>query len=340
VRIGTQKEEPQFAFRFTGFGAPCRGVELRKLEPFILVNHGLVTLAATRCAGISDASWYRACAIGQVEPLHRGVARVLGAPATPEQRIAAAVLAAGPGAMASHRSAARLSDIPRPDDDPVDIILPERSRRARLEGVFVHRPRDLLDLQPTRRHNIVTTKLLRWLCDLGAVDPTGVHPAVGHIVTNGIASPAALRWALDTHARKGRSGIAVLRAALDDWLFDGEALDSDLERKMKRLIKRYRLPPMRFHAIIDGYEVDFWVVDTPIVLECDGWEHHDKRRGKFERDRRRDAELIAAGYIVVHFTWTMLNRQPKWVVAKVNEAVARWAPHVAPSSGRQSSRIS
>jgi very-short-patch-repair endonuclease len=315
-------------------------VELRKLERFILANHGLVTLDAIRRADISDAAWYRACAGGQLELLHPAVARVLGATASHLQRIAAAVLAAGPGAMASHRSAAYLWDLPRPADDDVDVTLPHRNRQARLDGVVIHRPRDQIDLAPTRRRGIATAKLLRSLADLGAVDPGGVHSAVGHVVTNGIASPAALRWALESHTRKGRHGVRALREALDDWLFDGTTLDSELERRMKRLAKRYDLPPMLFHPAIAGYEVDFLIVGTPIVLECDGWEFHDKRRRKFERDRMRGIELTAAGYVVVHFTWTMLTRQPQWVASKVIEAVPRWAPHLVPTSGRKSLRIS
>ena len=116
---------------------------------------------------------------------------------------------------------------------------------------------------------------------------------------------------------------SAMRSA--DWLADGKLLDSELERRMKRLAKRYRLPAMRFHALILGFEVDFWVIDTPIVLECDSWEFHDKRRRKFEYDRQRNAELTAAGYIVVHFTWTMLTRQPQWVATIVRDAVARWS---------------
>jgi very-short-patch-repair endonuclease len=73
-------------------------------------------------------------------------------------------------------------------------------------------------------------------------------------------------------------------AALDSWVIDGHVLDSKLEVLMKRLVKRHRLPPMQFHAVILGYEVDFWVIDPPIVLECDSWEFHDKRRDRYERD--------------------------------------------------------
>jgi hypothetical protein len=61
------------------------------------------------------------------------------------------------------------------------------------------------------------------------------------------------------------------------------------------------------------------------VLECGGWEFHDKRRRKFEDDRRRRAELTVAGYIVVHFMWTMLKRQPQWVAATIRGAISRWS---------------
>ena len=55
---------------------------------------------------------------------------MFGAEATPKQTICAAVLAAGPGAMASHRSAAWLWGIPAEPTDPVDVLLPRRTREA------------------------------------------------------------------------------------------------------------------------------------------------------------------------------------------------------------------
>jgi hypothetical protein len=159
-----------------------------------------------------------------------------------------------------------------------------RSREAHLPGVVVHRPRDHRDLNPARRSGIPTTNILRTLCDLGAVDEAAVHDAVGEVLTGGLASALALRAAVRVHGRRGRPGVPALRAALDSWVIDGHVLDSKLEVLMKRLVKRHRLPPMQFHAVILGYEVDFWVIDPPIVLECDSWEFHDKRRDRYERD--------------------------------------------------------
>ena len=102
-----------------------------------------------------------------------------------------------------------------------------------------------------------------------------------------------------------------------DWTADGKGLDSELERLMKNLVKRFELPPAEFHPVVLGYEIDFRVIGTSVLLECDGWESHDKRRHNFELDRKRRAELAAAGYVVVPFTWTMLKRQPQWVASMI-----------------------
>jgi very-short-patch-repair endonuclease len=94
---------------------------------------------------------------------------------------------------------------------------------------------------------------------------------------------------------------------------------------MHRLVTRYGLPAVEFHPIICGHEVDFRVVDTPVVLECDGWAYHGVQRHTFERDRRRDAELIAAGWIVLRFTYRSVTTAPGATADRIAAAVARWS---------------
>ncbi len=308
-------------------------MDLRVISAIARRQHGVVSLAEARRRGaISRAGWYRAVADGRLEPLHPGVARLPGVPVTREQRIAAAVLAAGPGALASHRSAAFLWAVPRPADDPVDVILPVRSREATLEGVVVHRPRDRRDLKPVLRSGIRTTNVLRFLCDLGAVDAPSVHGAVGHVLLNSLARPHDLERAIDVHARRGRHGVPALRAALADWMLDGKPIDSVLERAMSELLARFELPPAEFHAWIAGYEVDFWLIDTPVVLECDGWEFHGRTLAQHHRDTVRDADLIAAGYIPVHFTYRGIDRDPGGVARRIRAALAHWSPGSTPAT--------
>lgn len=299
-------------------------MDTHRLNQFAEDHHGLVTFHAAGRAGMSKSAWYRRLDSELLIPVHPGVARMPGAPVTREQSIAAAVLAAGKGAMASHRSALRLIGVPRPEDDPVDLMFVDRTRGLELRGVVRHRPRDHLDLAPLRRQNIPCSNILRALCDTGAVDAPSVPDAVQHVIVKGLASPHQLMAAVRVHSRQGRAGVPTLREALGEWIVDGKPADRKLESAMHELLTKHKLPSAQFHAQVAGYEVDFWITDTPVVLECDGWEFHGATRAQFERDRDRDSALIAAGYIPVHFTYWMTVRRPHVLVQRIRDALAVW----------------
>jgi very-short-patch-repair endonuclease len=310
---------------------------LSNLHQFAAAHHGLVTMAAAVEAGSSRATWFRALADGRLLPVHRGVARLPGVPPSTEQVIHAAVLATGPGSLASHRTAARLWGIPRPEHDPVEVIVTERNRSPDIAGVVVHRPRDRKDLVPVLRSTIPTTNILRVLCDLGAVDGAAVTSAVGHVLSARMASPAALRAAIDRHSRRGRPGVPAFRTALDEWLIQGRPADSVLELAMRRLFATYGLPPFEFHAVVAGFEVDFAIVGTPIVLECDGWEYHAKTRAQQDRDAVRDATLVAAGAVPVRFTYHQIVRRPAEQARRLRAIIRQWAPEL--EAGARASQI-
>jgi very-short-patch-repair endonuclease len=297
-------------------------MQLSTLDSIATANHGLVS---RETSGLSRSSWYRAVASGHLEQLFPGVARLPGTARTREQRIAAAVLATGPSSLASHRSAAHLWGVPRPPDDPVDVILVGARRRfVGFDDVVIHRPRDLERLRPQRRANIVCTNIMRTVLDLGAVDPSAVPDAVGHVITNRLATLQALETVVIQHSEHGRTGIVALREAVAEWSIDRKPTDSLLEQTMRRLIDRYRLAPVEFHPVICGYEVDFRVLGTPVILECDGWAYHGLERTNFERDRRRDADLIAAGWIVLRFTYRAITTRPKETADRIAATVAQW----------------
>lgn len=294
---------------------------MRNLDDIARGHHGLVTREDAR---LSASAWHRAIRTGRLVRMHPGVARLPGTPDTPEQRIAAAVLACGPSALASHRSAAHLWGIPRQPHDPVDVIVPGRTQERHLDGVVVHRPRDGRRLTPQRREGIACTNVLRTLVDLGAVDPASVRGALGHVLTVKLASIDAVATALEEHARPGRAGVTALREAVDFWSIDSRPADSVLETAMRRLVVRYRLPPVEFHPLIDGWEVDFRVIGTPVILECDGWTSHGLQREQFERDRLRDGRLAAAGWVVVRFTYRAIVTTPAQTARRIAAAVERW----------------
>lgn len=301
-------------------------MRLQDLDPFASRHHGLINWHAARNAGVSRSAWYRAIASGQLEQLYPNVVRVWGSSQTFEQRALAAVWAAGQSAMSSHRTSSRLWRVERPDGDPIEVLLRGRNHNTQPPGVIVHRPRDLLDLRPILRSQVPTTNPLRMLLDLGAVDPDAVEGAMIDLISARVVSPAAIQGALFRHARRGRNGIGPYRAALESWLGEQLPPDSELEAAMARLITAHRLPPVQFHAIVIGFEVDFLVVGTTVVLECDGWSTHGLDRDQFEFDKMRDGELVAAGYLPVHFTWTMLKNAPDQVASRIRRTVERWRP--------------
>ncbi len=109
-------------------------------------------------------------------------------------------------------------------------------------------------------------------------------------------------------------------------MIDGRPIDSALEKRMARLVERYSLPDVEFHAVCAGYEVDFLVTGTTVVLECDGWSTHGADREQFEFDRERGHDLAAAGFIVMRFTWTQITRNPARVANRIDAVTRTWAP--------------
>jgi very-short-patch-repair endonuclease len=304
-------------------------MRLSEFDDWARAHHGIITLEAS---GLSRDAWYRALGSGAIEQLHPFVARLHGTPDTPEQRIIAAVCAVGADALASHRSAARLWGIPRPDDDPVDVLLPSQRRDVSFKGVVVHRPRDRRRLTPQRRYGIRCTNIIRTLLDLGAVDPAALHGAVGHAITTNLATLDALEIAAAEHARPGRAGVVAVRDAIAEWSIDDKPADSVLETAFARLARRYGLPELEFHPIIEGFEVDFRVRDTPVVIECDGWAYHGRERRHFERDHERDGRLIAAGWVVLRFTYRAIITRPSATAERIHRAVHQWSGAPAPDA--------
>jgi very-short-patch-repair endonuclease len=65
------------------------------------------------------------------------------------------------------------------------------------------------------------------------------------------------------------------------------------------------------------------VVDGWLVIEVDGYAVH---RDRFAEDRRRDAELVRQGFVVLRFTYADLERRPDWVLAVVRDTLRRGRP--------------
>jgi very-short-patch-repair endonuclease len=83
---------------------------------------------------------------------------------------------------------------------------------------------------------------------------------------------------------------------------------SVLEDAFLRFLDRHRLPRPEVNAVVAGYEVDMLWRPQRLIAELDGHEFH---AGSFERDRDRDADLVAAGFRVVRVTSIRLTSAPQ-----------------------------
>jgi predicted transcriptional regulator of viral defense system len=131
---------------------------------------GLVTRAQLRERGITQRAIATRVQAKRLRRLHRGVYRV-GPLVAPHARELAAVLACGPYAVLSHRSAgARWQLLPDPGDAaPVDVSLCQGDR-GRSRNMRVHRV-CLQAEDVTIRENIPVTSLTRTLLDLAPCLP-------------------------------------------------------------------------------------------------------------------------------------------------------------------------
>ncbi len=85
-------------------------------------------------------------------------------------RFMAAVLACGPGAVLSHRSAAALHELRPTERSGIDVTVPGRSAR-RHPGIDVHRSTTLTPADVTLVSNIPVTTIARTILDLTGVVP-------------------------------------------------------------------------------------------------------------------------------------------------------------------------
>jgi very-short-patch-repair endonuclease len=90
---------------------------------------------------------------------------------------------------------------------------------------------------------------------------------------------------------------------------------------MRGLLGRAQLPAPRINTKVLGLEVDLFWPEERLVAEVDGFAFHGSRE-RFEEDRRRDADLVAAGYSVQRITWRQLVHESEAVVARFAAALA------------------
>ena len=286
-------------------------------------QHGLVTTGQLRELGLSRKVVSRRVTKGQWLKVAPTVLRLAGTPVTWESHVLEHVLAAGPGAVASHRSAAVLWKLDGAKQGKPEVAVPN-TRCPAVPGARLHRSGDLDRVPVVRRSNIPTTPIERTLLDLGAVVSfERVQLAIDDALRRKLTNIDRLLDTLVRHARRGRDGVGPLRAALERLLIETDTTDSGFERLVLTLLAEVELPPPVLHhqVCIDGrtYKPDLAYPDHMVAIELDGGVH--LRRDVWEADHARQNALVLAGWTLLRFTWTDYSRSRHRLVREIHTAL-------------------
>ena len=187
----------------------------------------------------------------------------------------------------------------------------------------MHTTRRLVETDLDVVRGIPVTSLPRTLVDVAA---TMSHQALARAVHE-----AEVLQMLDVPSvlaaiQPGRRGSGRLRALLASPEDPG---DGTFTASFAALCKRHRLPSPHLNVYVDVgtklYEVDALFADHLVAVELDGEAVHRTRKN-FQSDRRRDAEMAAAGYLTVRLTWHRLRHERAAIAEELRRILAIRTP--------------
>jgi very-short-patch-repair endonuclease len=265
-------------------------------------QHGVVTTAQLRELGLAQSSIEDRVAGGRLHRIHRGV-YVVGLPrVAAEGRWMAAVLSAGEGALLSHRSAAVLWDLRSGGGHAVEVIA---RRDARTRKGLVIRQLAVLPGEATTHRGIPVTTPSRTILDLAsALTRRQLENALRRAEMLRLFDLTSLDAAVTAHRRA--PGRGELRRLLYARTITAVETANNFEDAFLALCDEHGLPTPRVNVPLLGYRPDFLWPRERLIVETDGRASHGTAYA-FEADRRRDADLAAAGYQTLRFTYRQVT---------------------------------
>jgi hypothetical protein len=264
---------------------------------------------------------------GGLSRLHRGVYAVGHLAITVESRWMAAVLAHGPHAVLSHRSAGQLWGLhPRSRIEP-EVTCPGSKKTKK--GIVAHRGTLLRD-EVVRVRGIPVTSVPRTMFDLAATrSEREVERAWNEMEVRGFRDRLSVPHLLERYP--GRKGSLVLARLAERKELPVGITRNDLEEAFLALIDRFGLPRPRMNAHLAVrdrfYEIDCLWEDRRVVIELDGGAVH-KTTKAFHDDRERDRILTAEGFTTARITWDHIHDTPQEVAADLQRILT---PYPSPN---------
>lgn len=274
-------------------------------------QHGVVAHRQLKEMGIGRGAIEHRLACGRLHRIHRCVYAVGHRILTPDGWRMAAVLAAGPGAVLSHHSAAELWALRGMARRRHTVTV---ARHVRVPTIEAHHAK-LPDDEVTIVRGIPVTTVPRTILDLAA---TRSEQEVARLINEADVKrlwDALSLWDLLARYPR-RHGTRTVRRALADG--PSGVPKNVFEDAFLAFVDRHALPRPEVNVWLEVgrhmYEVDCLWRRQRLIVELDGRAAHDTARA-FESDRLKDRRLRVARWEPIRVTWRQLHREERELAA-------------------------
>jgi predicted transcriptional regulator of viral defense system len=277
-------------------------------------QHGVFALNQLNEAGLSARAVQHRAQGGRLPRIHAGVYSLIPPRLlTREGWWMAAVLAAGPGAVLSHRKAAALHGLLTCNRARVEVTVPRRSLPTRA-GVEVHRSKTLTDEDRGVANNIPCTTVARTLLELAdVVDRRRLERAFDQAEVLGVFDLRAIRDQLVRNPT--RPATRKVTSVLEEHYVGSTPTESEIEEGFLALCRALGLPQpevQQWLLLPDGgpaIRADFLWREQRVVVETDGDKFH-KTAQRSRSDARRDQRLTVHGFKPIRTGWRQIFYRP------------------------------
>lgn len=297
------------------------GVRDEGLAEIARRQHGIVSREQVENLGLSAVTVERWIRKGRFHRIHPGVYALGHKAITARGRWMAAVLASGPGAVLSHRSATALWGIWGSGAGEIHVTVPRKSRSQRsIRRHFGTLPSD----EVTIRDGIPVTSAARTVLDLAAdKGEAAAESALREAEYLGIYGPLSIPALLARYPR--HRGSAIVERCLERLEDDpGGRVRSPLEELFLPFIDAHDIPRPRLNHWLEAgeqrFQVDCYWPQAHLVGELDGFQAHGSKRA-LNADRKRDRRLLAASYRVIRITPSQLRSEPTEIATDLRAAL-------------------
>lgn len=277
---------------------------------------GVVSRAQAIAAGWTDGQITRHLTSGRWRRVHHGVLITHTGPVPWRADVWAGLLHAGPCAVASHRTAARLQGLVDEDPSDVELLVPWGHGVRQRPGIVV-RSTKALDQRRHPSRSIPQTRIEHTVLDLAELAPRP-DEVVSWVLTacqRRATTPERLAAALATrprhrHRRLILNVLAEAKHGIASTLERHYRRDVELPHGLPRARRGERITVSGRHWYADARYSRFRL---RIELEGLRWHPDDVRW----RDDVRDNVAVLTGDAVLRFGWRAVVGQPCEVAAQV-----------------------